>query len=229
MSSFALHLFRSWTCSLLGIVLAACGICSAGLHPPVDIVFVLNVNRSMADPNRFVGAGAHLATLQFTEMDRAAVLTVASGIKWRSGLTGDRMVMERALQEALRAIAERQDRLRIYDAIWIAVNSMVATEGRRRCVILISNDADRGSSHSSDEVVRELRAKNVSLNALLIRGPHVDPSQVRNGMRGIPYPDVQAAARELRAITEDTGGSVSIVDMNGYVLLEGVEMCRNQE
>lgn len=211
----------------IGLILGAA--IAANAETPLDLIFVLDVSQNMLEPGRFVVAGAHLATFELNADDRVTVMSAGPDVEWHSGPTSDSGEIERAFQRAQPRTFGSRGKARLYDAAWRAIERFPAAQGkRRRFVILITNDADRGSNHAADELTRESKAKGVVIQAFLIRNQHLDPSRHNTGYQRMPYPDLQSAAEQLRSVTNPTGGTVSVVDMNGYVLRQAIAACKRE-
>jgi len=214
--------------TLAGVSLAPRAIWAAGADTPFDLVLVLDTSPSMADPDRFIAAGAHLAALELSVGDRVAVITTGSRVKWHSGLTSDRAVIERTFRNVVHTAIVSTGKRLLYDAAWSAVEGLpITVDGRRRSIILITNDADRGSTHSPEELARASRTKDVTIRAFLIRDPYpANHSPYSGPPRRPPYPDIEFAANELRAATDPTGGAVSFLNMDGYILTKAIVACK---
>ncbi len=212
---------------IAALVCCLLGCCAAGGAPaPVDILFVLDVSANMLDDDRFVVAGARAAMFELAEGDRAGLVLAGRGVVWRCELTGDRDKIERGFQRATSGVL-RGGKRRLYDAVWEAAGAFPATaDGRRRFVVLIANEDDRGSGHRPEEVVGAAKKRSVVIQVVLIGSRYLDPSRVGNGYPRVPHPDVGQASERMRFIAEPTGGAVAVLDTNGYVLRRAVAACK---
>lgn len=197
----------------------------------VDVVFLLDVSETMFRPDSFIASGARLATYELESNDRLAVLSFSSGVKVDSGFTADAGKIDEAFWKATRTLVRSNRARRLYDAVIIAIERFPRADSSnaKRVVAVITNDVDRASVHNSDEVIRKAKERGVAIWAFLIANPYSDPAHVRNGYPRIPYPDAQFAADQLRPIAAETGGKVSIHDMNGYGLRKAIAACKGKD
>jgi len=217
----ALHAVRLWLSATLVIAAAA------KAATPRDIFVVLDVSQNMAEADRFVVAGAHLATFELAPSDRVAVISAASHAKWHSGLTGKGEEIEHALRSAQPGVTLGRSAFRLFDAAVSVLERVPGTDdGRERYLVLITNQTDQGSAHLPEEVIREAKRKHVAVHAFLVRDPSADTPRQSNGYPHISHADVQLGAEQLRPIAEATDGSVTILDGNGYVLRKAIATCK---
>ena len=223
------RLFPAWRTILfcLGVQFIIIGL--AGAATPLDIIVVLDVSQNMIESDRFVVAGAHLATLELEPADRVAVISAAAIAKWHSDLTGNSIEIERAFRKATPGVTVGRSTIHLYDAALTALKRIPGTDaGRDRFLILITNQADQGSAHQPEELVQEAKEKSVVVQVFLVRDPSADMSRQATGYRNITHTDVQLAARELGSVASATGGRVSILDANGYVLRKAIAACKGE-
>jgi uncharacterized protein (DUF58 family) len=191
-----------------------------------DIVFLVDVSQSMLGTDRFIAQGARLATYELEPNDRVAVMTFSSSAKLHSGLTSDAGKIDEAFRKAIRTTVSGTGGRRVYDAVFAAFDQfpMAGSPNAKRIVAIITNDVDLGSRHTSGEVIEAAAARGVAIWVFLIADPFSDPSRVQYPR--IPYPDVKFAADQFRPMTMKTGGSVSIRDLNGYILRQAIAACK---
>ncbi len=188
----------------------------------LDVVFLLDISPTMIEPERAVAAGARLASFELGAADRIGLMTFVSRtttILPPGSPAGD---LPKAFQRATRSIIERRGPPELLDALVEAISAlMAARDDRKRIIVAITNQADRASKHTVQEVIQQARLKNIEIHLVLIAKPSgakIDSPYPPVPRVTVPYPDVDAAAVQLRPIAEGTGGKLSVHDLNGYVL-----------
>jgi uncharacterized protein (DUF58 family) len=188
----------------------------------LDIVFVLDVSPTMIEPERAVAAGARLASFELSAADRIGLMTFlsrTSTILPPGSPSGDLAI---AFQRATQSVVERRGLPKLLDTLVEAISGFaVAADDRRRVIAAITNQTDRASKHTAQEVIQQARLKNIEIYLVLMAkpsGPKIDSPYPPVPRVTVPYPDVDGAAVQLRPIAEKTGGKLSLRDPNGYVL-----------
>lgn len=204
--------------------LLVAGFASSQTEAGLDVVFLLDVSRSMIQPQRTVTSGARLATYELSPGDRVAVMRFSSGIKTYLHLSSDTKEIVRAFHKASGTVIELEGKLHVHDALFAAVEEFpeAADPGRRRAIVLVTNDSDRGSARGAQEVIAEAVRRQAAVSAVLVTLPY----PIRRRPVGLPiplpteapYPDVEAAASQLQPIAASTGGDVRIRSLSGYLL-----------
>lgn len=202
--------------------------CLAMAQPaPFDLVFVLDVGKSMAEPAKFIREGARLAAYELTPDDRVALLSYSSSTTKQLDFTGSPEKLRDAFWKASTRSAKNSGPLVLYDSIFAAIQMFPrqADGRRRRFIAVITNDTDRASRHQPGELVRESKERGIAILIVLIKNSQAmaQPGHPRNA-----YPDVSQAAKELRQLAEETGGDILFKDMNGYVLRQTLAACREK-
>ena len=210
--------------TLLCLDLALKALC-APTDTAKDLVFLLDVSSGMEEAERFIVAGAHLATFQLASADRIALITVGSTIRSRLVLTNQKDPIEQAFRTAIPLFVGGRRPPRLYDGVWGALRALGATgKDRKSFIIVITNQGDRGSAHALEELIEKARDQQVTIEAFLVR-------DARPGVSRLGWPtdtapsDLEAAVRTWRAVVSPTGGTVSVVDVDGYILRKAVAIC----
>ena len=193
----------------------------------MDLVLVVDVSRNMSKPANLIREGAHLAVYELDSGDRVSVITYGSKAKVLSGLTSDKGRIENTLRQVKQPLIQWSRDRRLYDAILEAFRQLTpgSAPDHIRMVGLITNDIDRGSIHDMDDIVEGARSKGIAVWVFLIANPYANPAMFDNYMT-FKYPDVRRAEERLRPLAAETGGVLSVLEMNGYILRKAFAACK---
>jgi len=181
---------------------------------PRDLAFVLDTNPTLIEMQRTIAAGARLATTELAAADTVAVISVASGTKVHLPPSTSPEAISRAFHRAsswrLTVVGHR----RLYDGLASALTQFPNTldERRRRAIVLVTNETDRGSTTTATDLIREARRKEVAVWVIVVAQPSI-PRALEPTLA-----DPHTAEVFFRNLALATGGGVLRRDGSGYLL-----------
>ncbi len=163
---------------------------------PLDIALLMDTSNSVKPKLKFQrdAAISFLQTVLRPRMDRALFLSFNSDIELQQDYTSRIDLLSTAIDK-VKAYGET----RMYDAVYrICEEKMLAQDGRRRAIVLITDGEDTASDHSLEETINiALRAETV---VFVI-------SNKAAGFFGVQAGQVDSGEDKiLKKLAEDTGG-----------------------
>ena len=163
---------------------------------PLDIALLMDTSNSVKPKLKFQrdAAVSFLQTVLRPRVDRALFLSFNSDIELQQDYT-NRIDLLSAAIDKVKAYGET----RLYDAVYrICEEKMLAPDGRRRAIVLITDGEDTASEHSLEETVNiALRAETVIFVI----------SNKAAGFFGVQAGQVDSGEDKiLKRLAEDTGG-----------------------
>lgn len=152
----------------------------------VKAILVLDASGSMkGSPLNAIHSSITKFVNQARYQDRVEVLTIADDSRIEVPFGTEKL----ALGERVQKVESRGLQTRLYDGLLDALAQFDSTPPERRQLIVISDGHDEGSRHSIDDVIRQARAENVSIDSIGLTRSHPEFLQT------------------LVSISQQTGGS----------------------
>ncbi len=163
---------------------------------PLDIALLMDTSNSVKPKLKFQrdAAVSFLQTVLRPRVDRALFLSFNSDIELQQDYTNRIDLLSSAIDK-VKAYGET----RLYDAVYrICEEKMLAPDGRRRAIVLITDGEDTASDHSLEETINlALRAETVIFVI----------SNKAAGFFGVQAGQVDSGEDKiLKKLAEDTGG-----------------------
>ncbi len=163
---------------------------------PLDIALLMDTSNSVKPKLKFQrdAAVSFLQTVLRPRIDRALFLSFNSDIELQQDYTNRIDLLSTAIDK-VKAYGET----RLYDAVYrICEEKMLAPDGRRRAIVLITDGEDTASDHTLEETINiALRAETV---VFVI-------SNKAAGFFGVQAGQVDSSEdKNLKKLAEDTGG-----------------------
>jgi VWFA-related protein len=194
----------------------------------LDLVLILDVSNNMAGQQEIIKEGAHLATYELSAGDRFAIMSYSNKAKILSDFKEDPALIEEALQKVNPPFFKNSDLQCLNDAIFEAIKQFPQKPEpeRKRVVGIITNNVDRGSTHTNAELIAAAKAKNITVWIFLVQNPKSTSSKLSSAQKRNSYPNVRFAEEQLEPFAEETGGGARVVEANGYTLRKAFAVCK---
>jgi uncharacterized protein with von Willebrand factor type A (vWA) domain len=140
---------------------------------PLDLILMLDVSDSMNRVADELLQSANDLAAAFSPQDRVAVVEFAVSPIVRAGFTSDASQIKEAIRQARDDVGKLPGSTATYDAITEAVNLFKGPPGtgRRRAVLVGTDDIDIQSHNTTRDVVTALLEKDAVLNAVVLKNP----------------------------------------------------------
>jgi VWFA-related protein len=169
---------------------------------PIDVVLLLDSSSSMAESMPLVQSAACRFVSTLRGADRAAVMSISSGLRVQHGFSSDHESLTRAI-ESTRAAGKTP----LYSSIYTALRELEKVRRsyetpRRQAIVVLSDGQDTASGFGFNELLDSVRRQAVPIYTIAPR----PPATVREQREAIFGESTMKQDFELRRIALETGG-----------------------